>query len=286
MGISKTRAIELIDEVIAQFQEVLEKAVYHPWVEINLYKETYWSAYRGAMSILAEIWSADEAASFRSILGDAESTFQVVAESDLAEGALESYKAHIGKCIALLRIYRKRIEALDKDELTKPRPNMRKRKLIEGWLDKASKQKRTAEEHLNSGVGQSESIQASQECIELSVKSILELLNIDYPRKHSWTRDQLGGLAKQIHERALVDKLAEHNLSHMELPRLLLLANLWGHLYVPAKYGYSDGYLAAAHELFRPNDAKLALEHATECYAAASELADLDDDKLSAIASQ
>jgi hypothetical protein len=82
----------------------------------------------------------------------------------------------------------------------------------------------------------------------------------------------------------LLERLEEHylyNSSH--LPRLLLLMNLWGQFYLPAKYGFEAGHLAPAQDLFREKEAELAVEHATECHRAASELRYLSEDKLAAI---
>lgn len=160
-----------------------------------------------------------------------------------------------------------------------------KRRMIEGWIDKASNQLQVAKEHLKSYTRFSESIEASQECIELSVKSILSLLDIDYPPSHGWSREQFSSIAKQIQERQLLDKLAAQNLSHIRLPRLLFLANFWAQFYLPAKYGFEAGYLAPAQDLFAKEEADLAARHAEECYRAASELRYLSEDKLAAIVS-
>lgn len=59
-----------------------------------------------------------------------------------------------------------------------------KRKMIEGWIDKAGNQLQAAKDHLKSYYRGSESIEASQECVELSVKSILSLVEIEYPLSH------------------------------------------------------------------------------------------------------
>jgi len=102
----------------------------------------------------------------------------------------------------------------------------RKCRIIEGWIDKAANQLQAAKEHLKSYTRHSEAIEASQECIELSVKSILSLLDIRYSSSHGWEQDkkQFADIAKQIQERRLLDKLATQSLGHIvRLPRLLLL---------------------------------------------------------------
>jgi len=102
------------------------------------------------------------------------------------------------------------------------------RKAIEGWIDKAGYQLQAAQDHLKSYYRYSEAIEAAQECVELSVKSILSLLGVEYKLKHKWDRDEFGDIAKQIKQGELLDRLAEENLYYCSrLPRLLLLANLW-----------------------------------------------------------
>jgi HEPN domain-containing protein len=60
---------------------------------------------------------------------------------------------------------------------------------IEGWIDKASNQLQAAREHSKFPTQYSETIQAAQECVELSVKSILSLLNVTFPPSHGWEQD-------------------------------------------------------------------------------------------------
>lgn len=72
-------------------------------------------------------------------------------------------------------------------------------------------------------------------------------------------------------------KLEAQNLNHnVPLPRLLLLMNFWGQFYLPAKYGFEVEQLASAQDLFRLEDANLAVHHAEECYGAALTLRHLD----------
>jgi HEPN domain-containing protein len=83
-----------------------------------------------------------------------------------------------------------------------------KRRLIEGWIDKASNQLQAAEQHSKSYIQYSEAIQA-QECIELSVKSVLSLFDITFSPSHGWERDkkQFASIAEQIQNKQLIDKL-------------------------------------------------------------------------------
>jgi HEPN domain-containing protein len=155
------------------------------------------------------------------------------------------------------------------------------RKTIEGWIDKASNHLQTAREHAKS-YRHSEAVQAAQDCIELSVKSVLSLLDVKYPPAHQWSPDKkpFNGIAQQIIQQQLLEKLAAQNLNHnVPLPRLLLLMNFWGHFYLPAKYGFEAEQLASAQDLFRLEDANLAVRHAEECYGAASTLRYLDNDQ-------
>ena len=160
--------------------------------------------------------------------------------------------------------------------------NKQKRNLIEGWLQKAFNQLHTAREHLKYACRPSETIQASQECVELSVKAILSMLNIQYSKKHGWevNKEEFEKIAKQISDANILEKLSNQNLPHIRLPRLIMLMNFWSQLYLPSKYGYSANDLAPAKDLFDVKEAKLAVEHAEECYNSASFLIHLSEDKL------
>jgi HEPN domain-containing protein len=159
-----------------------------------------------------------------------------------------------------------------------------KRKMIEGW-------KRKAENNLDMARSQlklyhySESIQASQLCIELAVKAILCLLEIKFPASHEWKPDSksFDQIAIQIHDRKLIEKLAPYNYA-VRLPRLLFLLNFWAQFYLTVKYGYEKGYLASAQEIFViSEDAQLAIKHAEECHYAVNYLFNLNEDQLAKI---
>jgi HEPN domain-containing protein len=160
--------------------------------------------------------------------------------------------------------------------------NKQKRNLIEGWLQKAFNQLHAAREHLKYACRPSETIQAAQECVELSVKAILSILNIQYSKKHGWevNKEEFEKISKQISDANILEKLANENLSHIRLPRLIMLMNFWSPLYLPSKYGYSANDLAPAKDLFDDKEAKLAVEHAKECYNSAYILIHLSEDKL------
>jgi HEPN domain-containing protein len=163
-----------------------------------------------------------------------------------------------------------------------------KRRMIEGWIDKASNQLQAAEGHSKFYTQYSEAIQAAQECIELSVKSILLLLDITFSHSHGWEQDkkQFATIAEQIQKKQLIDKLTAQYLNHIvNLPRFLFLANFWAQFYNTAKYGLEAGYLAPAKDLFKKEEAELAVQHARECYDAASHLRHLDEDKMAVLLS-
>jgi len=156
--------------------------------------------------------------------------------------------------------------------------------MLEGWIDKANHQLQAAKDHLKSSYRYSESVEASQECVELAVKSVLCFLGIEYSLSHGWNKEEFSRIAKQIQDKRLLDKIKEQNLYHSSrLPRLLLLANFWAHFYLSAKYGFEAGYLAPAQDLFGRQEAELAVQHAEECYRAASELRYISEEKLAAI---
>lgn len=164
--------------------------------------------------------------------------------------------------------------------------NKTKRKTIEGWIDKASKQLQVARQHSKSFNQYSEAIEAAQECVELSVKSILSFLDIKYSRSHEWAPDkkEFAAIAQQIQDRQLLDKLAKQYLDHIVcLPRLLFLMNFWAQFYLTAKYGFEAEHLASARDLFNKDEAELAVQHADECYRAASQLRYVNEDKLAAL---
>jgi HEPN domain-containing protein len=158
------------------------------------------------------------------------------------------------------------------------------RRTIEGWIDKANNQLQAARKHMETHTQWSDAIEAAQESIELSVKSILSLLQVNYSLTHGWNNEALTQIANQIQKRQLLSKLRAHNVYWAtRLPRLLLLANFWAQFYLPAKYGIEAGKLAPPQDLFEEPEAALAIRHAEECSRAASELRYLAEDKLDAI---
>lgn len=144
--------------------------------------------------------------------------------------------------------------------------NPNKTKTIEGWIDKAGNYKQEAEDQLKSQVYYSESIQSSQQCIELSVKAMLVMMNIQFSKSHGWNEKQMESIAEQILKQQIIEKLEEKHMNYINLPRLIFLCNFWSQFYIQSKYGFESGFLASARDLFKKQDAELALEHASECY--------------------
>ncbi len=158
-----------------------------------------------------------------------------------------------------------------------------KRRMVEGWLDKASAHLQMAKEHLKSYYRVTEAIQASQVCVELSVKAVLTILGIDYPASHGWDEKQLAKIAAQVQDRKLPQRLAEQELGYIRLPRLLILVNFWEQFYIQAKYGIEASNLAPPQDLFEREDAELAVRHADQCLSAADHIRYLSEERLAAI---
>jgi hypothetical protein len=157
-----------------------------------------------------------------------------------------------------------------------------KRKMAEQWINQAQRQVQTAQVHL-SQCRYPESVQSSQQCCELSLKAIFAFLEIGYPREHGLSRQELARIANELRNRNLLEKLVDRGNLNLDLPRLLFLVNFWAEFYLIAKYGIQDGYLASAEDLLKDKEAKLAEEHASECWLAASLIRSLSDDRLAAI---
>ena len=134
--------------------------------------------------------------------------------------------------------------------------------MAESFLKRAFKKLDEAEGYVKSAVPNCpESISASQECIELSIKTMFLLLVAEYPKRH-WFKDE--------EFEALFGKVPE-KLQYLDFPRLFLYSKFWSGFYEIAKYG--DEKLGVGPEkLLRKEEAELALRHARECWQAAERL--------------
>lgn len=107
MRITKSRALELIDEKISQFEEIIEKSPHY--VDLGPLFEKYKEVHLGTVHLVVELFSEEEAKKFEAASGDMPKY-----ESDVR------YKSK--KCLFLLKSYRDRIQKFwpdDKSEITK-----------------------------------------------------------------------------------------------------------------------------------------------------------------------
>ena len=107
-----------------------------------------------------------------------------------------------------------------------------------------------------------ESISASQEVIELSIKAVFLLLTGEHPKKYEFKEEEF---------EAILNKVPE-NLKHLDFPKLYLYHRFWLNFYTTAKYGL-ERIGVGPEKLFEKEEAELALRHADKCKSAASQLA-------------
>jgi HEPN domain-containing protein len=132
--------------------------------------------------------------------------------------------------------------------------------VIESFLRRARNKLDEAREHLKK-FNYPESISASQECIELSVKAIFLLSQEKYPRKHEFDEEEFEKILKMI----------PPQLKYLDLPKVYLYSTFWSQFYTVAKYGL-EKLGVGADKLFEKEEAELALKHAERCEFAASRL--------------
>jgi HEPN domain-containing protein len=132
--------------------------------------------------------------------------------------------------------------------------------IIESFLHRARNELDEAREHLKK-FNYSESVSASQECIELSVKAIFLLFQEKYPRKHEFTEEEFEKILKMI----------PAQLKYVDFPKVYLYSKFWSQFYTVAKYGLEKLGIGA-DKLFEKEEAELALKHVERCEFAASEL--------------
>ncbi len=104
-----------------------------------------------------------------------------------------------------------------------------------------------------------ESVSASQECLELSVKAIFLLLEGDFPKTHEFEDKDFEELLKAIPE----------DLTYLEIHKLYFYSRLWGTFYTLMKYGKEKWGLGPEKFVGR-EEAKLAYKHAERAYTAAT----------------
>jgi len=114
-----------------------------------------------------------------------------------------------------------------------------------------------------------------QNAIELSAKAIFKLMDLEFPKYHQLLFEQKKE-GKEIRES--VKKLFQSNFPKYfaykeELPRVVFLTYFWGQFYAIAKYGIDELNLSP-DELFKKEDAELAVNHAELCVRVANNLLD------------
>jgi nucleoside phosphorylase len=102
MPILKNKALELIDEKIEQFQQILDTATYD-----TRYNPEYYEVYHGTEGLVAELFSEEEKKKFRKNVSNY--IFFATTHIDYGE-ELKKYKKHINKCISQLKVYKERIK--------------------------------------------------------------------------------------------------------------------------------------------------------------------------------
>lgn len=104
MRISKSKAIKLIDEKIAQFEQILGNATYE-----NRFGKDYNSAYYGTVSLLTDLFSKDEAQKFEE---NVSTNVEIITLGGVInrENELLDYKKHINRCVAQLNVYREKVQ--------------------------------------------------------------------------------------------------------------------------------------------------------------------------------
>jgi HEPN domain-containing protein len=132
--------------------------------------------------------------------------------------------------------------------------------MAESYLKKAWNKLKEAKTHLENW-NYPESISVSQECIELSVKSIFLLLQEKYPKKHEFKEEEFEQILSKIPEK----------LKYLDFPKVYLYSKFWSNFHTVAKYGLEE-IGVGADKLFEKEEAELALKHAKRCESTASQL--------------
>ena len=136
--------------------------------------------------------------------------------------------------------------------------------MAESFLHRAWNKLDEAREHLKK-FNYPESISASQECIELSVKAIFLLFQKEYPRKHEFREEEFENILKMIP--------AKLKYKYLDIAKVYLYSKFWLQFYTVAKYGLEKLGIGA-DKLFEKEEADLALKHADRCRFVASQLLD------------
>jgi HEPN domain-containing protein len=116
------------------------------------------------------------------------------------------------------------------------------------------------EEYLKK-LNHAESVSASQECIEPSIRAIFILLQEGFPKRHEFKEEEFEAILEKI----------PGKLKHLDFHRLYLYSKFWLNFYTVAKYGL-EKIGVGQEKLFEKGEAELALKHADKCASAAVHL--------------
>ena len=146
-------------------------------------------------------------------------------------------------------------------------------KYAENLIKKADDLLSQSKEALKRYTSYSNIIANCQSAIELSTKAIFNLMGLEFPKSHQLLFEQKKE-GKEIRED--VKKLLQSNFPKnftykKELPRVIFLTYFWGQFYTIAKYGI-DELNIPPDELFKREDAELAVNHAELCVRVANNL--------------
>jgi len=141
---------------------------------------------------------------------------------------------------------------------------MIKSEQAESWLRRANIKLEEARNQLQQKYNYPESVSASQECIELSIKAIFSITGREFTKDHKIKEEEF---------KELLDKIPQDVKNIYYYPRIFLLSEFWSYFYTIAKYGL-ERLKVGSDKLFTDKEAKLALEHAKDCYHASSAVHD------------
>ena len=132
----------------------------------------------------------------------------------------------------------------------------------ESWLRRANNKLDEARNQLQQKFNYPESVSASQECIELSIKAMFSVIGVEFTKEHQIKEEEF---------KKLLEKIPQDSKNIYNYPRIFLLSEFWSYFYITAKYGL-ETLKIGSDNLFTDKEANLALKHAEECYFATNGL--------------
>lgn len=134
-------------------------------------------------------------------------------------------------------------------------------KLAESYLKRARNKLAEAREYSQGRWSYPESISAAQECIEFSLKAMFLLVGLEYSKEHQIKDDEFVEFLRRI----------PADMPSMNWARVLLISKFWAAFYGVAKYGH-EKLKVGAEQIFKKEEAELAIKHAGECFLAGDTL--------------